>query len=127
MKSFHLLLLCFVCFVKSYGQAGRIVIEITKAKHKVYTTKVIQLDITPADSAWGRAIEKDIHRFIPVKNRVKKGKYIVSADFIGGKDGSFVEVKCDNDPGFGLCADIVRALKKYGKWGSGKVKVRQNI
>lgn len=126
MRIFQLTLLCLVCFAKSYGQTGRIVIEITKAKHRVYTTKVIQLDITPADSAWGRAIEKDINRFIPVKNRVKKGKYIVSADFIGGKDGSFVEVKCDNDPGFGLRAEIVRALKKSGNW-SGPVKLRNNI
>ena len=126
MKSFHLLLLCFVCFVKTYGQKGRIVIEITKANHKVYTTKVIQLDISPADSAWGQAFKKDINRFIPVKNRVKKGKYLVSADFIGGKDGGMVEVKCDNDPGFGLRAEIVRALKKSGNW-SGPVKVRSNI
>jgi hypothetical protein len=126
MKSFHLLLLSFICFVKTYGQTGRIVIEITKAKHKVYTTKVIQLDLTPADSAWGKSFEKDINRFIPVKNRVKKEKYIVSADFIKGKDGGFVEVKCDNDPGFGLRAEIVRALKKSEYW-SGPVKVRRNI
>jgi hypothetical protein len=34
MKSFQLILLCFVCVAKSYGQGGRIVVEITKEKHK---------------------------------------------------------------------------------------------
>jgi hypothetical protein len=45
MKSFQLLLLLLLCFVgvaKSYGQAGRIVVEITKEKHEIYTAKVIQ-------------------------------------------------------------------------------------
>jgi protein TonB len=124
MKSFQLLLLCFVCVAISYGQAGRVVIEITKAKHKVYTIKVVQLDIPRADSSWGQSFEKDLNRFIPVKNRVKKGKYLVSADFIRDKEGGLVEVKCENDPGFGIRAEIVRALKKSRKW-AGPVKVRQ--
>jgi hypothetical protein len=124
MRFFQLILLCLVCFAKSYGQTGRVVIEITKAKHKVYTTKVIRLDIPPADSAWGHAFTEDLNQFIPIKNRLKKGKYIVSADFIRDKEGGLVEVKCENDPGLGIRAEIVRALKKSGKW-SGPVKVLQ--
>jgi hypothetical protein len=118
MKSFQLILFCFVCVAKSYGQAGRIVIEITKEKHKIYSTKVIQSVI--ADSSLVRSLEKNLNRFIPVKNRVRKGKYIVSVNFIVAKDGNISDIECENDPGFGMCAEVVRELKKYGKWVTGK-------
>lgn len=126
MKSFLLILFCFVCVAKSYSQAGRIVMEITKAKHKTYTTKVAQLGLPGADSSWMQSFEKKFSRFVPVKNHVKKGTYTVSVRFILGKDGNCSDIECENnDPGFGLCAELVRELKKYGKWGTGKAISRQ--
>ncbi|OQP60000.1 hypothetical protein A3860_35090 [Niastella vici] len=120
MKSFQLILLCLVCVAKSYGQGGRIVVEITKEKHKSYTIKVIQWVNPRADSSWLPSIEKDLNRSIPANKHIKKGKYVVSARFIADKDGNICEVECENDPGFGIGADVVRALKKSGKWVSGK-------
>jgi hypothetical protein len=120
MKSFQLILLCLVCAVKSYGQGGRIVIEITKDKHRNYIIKVIQSVNPRADSSWLPSIEKDINRSISANKRIKKGKYIVSARFITDKDGSISDVECENDPGFGIGAAVVRVLKKSGKWVSGK-------
>lgn len=124
MKNFQLiLLLCFVSVAKIYGQGGRIVVEITKEKHKTYTTKVIQSVI--ADSSLVRSLEEKINRFIPVKNRVKKGIYIVSVNFIVAKDGGIVDIECKNDPGFELCAEVVRTLKKYQRWAPGELRMRQ--
>lgn len=126
MKSFQLMLLCFVCVAKSYGQAhgGRIVVEITKAKHKIYTYKVIQSVNSLADSSLVQSIERNLNRSIPVDKRAKrakKGKYIVSVNFIVDKVGNVSDVDCVNDPGFGMCAEVVRAIKKSGKWVPGKV------
>jgi hypothetical protein len=127
MKSFHLILLCFVCVAKSYGQGGRIVIEITKGKHKIYTTKVIQSVIPRADSSWVQSLEKNLNQSIPDKNRAKKGKYIVSVIFIVDKDGNVSHVECETDPGFGMCKEVVRIIKKSSllKPFSGKVIMQQ--
>ena len=75
-----------------------------------------------ADSSVVRAIEKRLTGFKPVKNHVKKGTYIVSANFIVTKDGHIADVECKNDPGFGLSAEVVRELKRYGGFGTGEVK-----
>jgi len=123
MKSFQLILLCFVCVAKSYGQGGEIVIEITKEKHKIFTTKVIQWVNPRADSSWVPSIEKGLNQSLSVNKRAKrakKGKYIVSVIFIVDKEGNVSDVECDKNPGFGLCAAVVRIVKKCGKWSSGK-------
>ena len=114
MKSFQLILLCFVCVAKSYGQGGQVVVEITKEKHKSYT-KVIEL-VYHADSSLVQSLENNLRRSIPDKNHAPKGKYIVSVRFIVDKDGNICDVECVNNPGFGLCNDIVRVVKKAGKW-----------
>jgi hypothetical protein len=121
MKSFQLILLCFVCVAKSYGQGGgRIVVEITKGKHKTYTTKVIESVIPRADSSWVQSLVKNINESIPDKNRAKKGKYICSVNFIIDKEGHISDVECVNNPGFGMCNAVVRVIKKSGKWVTGK-------
>jgi len=129
MKSFQLILLCFVCVAKSYGQAqtGRVVVEITKEKHNTYTTKVIQLVIPRADSSWVQSLEKNLIQSTPDKNRAKKGKYIVSVIFIVDKEGNISGVECDKNPGFEMCNEIVRIIKKSSlrSWGAGKVIKRQ--
>jgi hypothetical protein len=131
MKSFQLiLLLCFVGVAKSYGQAqgGQIVIEITKEKHKIFTTKVIQWVNPRADSSWVPSIEKGLNRSLSVNKRAKrakKGKYIVTVIFIIDKEGNIADVECKNDPGYpesgiGIRDEVVRAIKKSGRWGTGK-------
>jgi len=128
MKRFQLILLCFVCVAKSYCQAqgGQIVVEITKEKRKVYTYKVIQWVNPREDSSWAQSIEKRLNQSKPVKNHAKKGKYLASVIFIVDKNGNISDVECKNNPGFELCAELVRVIKKSGKWfvPPGGVKVQ---
>ena len=49
--------------------------------------------------------------------RPKKGKYIVSVRFITDKQGYVADVKCEKDPGFGMCEHVLRYVKKSPKWG----------
>jgi hypothetical protein len=134
MKSFQLILLCFVCVATSYGQrsqGGQIVIEITKEKHKVFTTKVIQWVNPHADSTWVPSIEKGLNRSLSLNKRAKrakKGKYIVTVNFIMDKEGHIADVECKNDPGYpeygiGIREEVVRAIKKSGKWSTGKGQI----
>jgi len=97
MKSFQLILLCFVCVAKSYGQAGQVVVEITKEKHKSYT-KVVQLVFPRVDSSVLQSLENNLNQSIPDKNRAPKGKYMVSVRFIVDKDGHVCDVECINNP-----------------------------
>ena len=122
-KIFKLVLLSFICVAKSYGQTpqnyyGRIEVEFTKEKRpkKFYTKVEFKTAFPGGDSAWVKSIEKDINQSIGVGKRIKKGKYIVSVKFILSKDGNLSDIACENDPGFGMCGEVIRVLKKTKKW-----------
>ena len=121
MKIFQLALLCFICVAKSYGQ---IVVEITKEKHpKRISTKVeIKSAFPGGDSSWVQSLEKKLNQSIPVNNGAKAGKYIVSVVFIVTKDGSLADILCKSDPGFGMCQQVVTAIKKLQKSPPGEVR-----
>jgi periplasmic protein TonB len=44
------------------------------------------------------------------------GKYTVIVKFVVSKDGSLSDVKCENDPGFGMCEEAIRVIKKTKNW-----------
>jgi hypothetical protein len=123
MRYFQLLLLCFLCVVNSYGQTGKrfygsVQVEITieKRPQKIYA-KVVE--VTPAfpggDSSWAQTLENNINRSLTVKKKAKAGKYIVSARFLVERDGSIADVACLKDPGFGMCEQVVGALKRQSR------------
>ncbi len=123
MRILQLALVCFICAAKSNGQKvansyGEIVVEITKEKNpkKIYTKVEIVSAFPGGDSAWIKSLEGNLNRSIPFRNGAKKGKYIVSAAFIMSKDGSISDVRCLSNPGFGMCEEVLRALKKNPKW-----------
>ena len=134
MKTFQLILLSLICVAKSYGQTvaknyyGRIDVEISKEKRSknIYTKVEIKSAFPGGDSAWVKSIENNINRSIGVGKRVKKGKYIVSVKFILSKDGNLSDIACENDPGYGMCEEVIRVLKKITKWTPAEpVKVRE--
>jgi hypothetical protein len=137
MRYFQLVMLCFICLAKSYGQTGTrsyhtVVVEITKEKKpKKISTKVeITSPFPGGDSSWIQSLEEKLNQSIPVKNGAKAGKYIVSVSFLIEKDGSLTDIRCLNDPDFEMCKHVMAAIKRNfpGKrWGtqidsSGKVR-----
>jgi hypothetical protein len=122
--TFLILFLCLTGGTKSYGQTaaknyfGRISVTFTKEKRpKKFFAKVeIKSPFPGGDTAWVRSIERNINESISVGRRVKKGTYIVTAKFILSKDGSLADIACENDPGYEMCAAVLRALKKTKKW-----------
>lgn len=121
-KLFQLILFCFICFVKTYGQTtsekryGSVIVEITKLKRKISPKVETKVDCAGADSSWVQSLEKKVCQAIAEGKRMKKGKYLVKAKFILSKDGSLSDIACENNPGFGICDEIIRVLKKTKTW-----------
>lgn len=120
MRYFLLSLLCFICVAKSDGQTNiyvRVDVEITKEKHpkKVYTKIDISSAFPGGDSSWVRSLEGKLNQLIRNNGRAKKGKYQASVQFIV-KDSSISDIRCLNDPGFGVCQELVRSLKIISPW-----------
>lgn len=119
MRNSLIVIVCFICVSKSFGQTaagkyGRIDVEITKEKKpkKIYAKVEIKSAFTGGDSSWVQSIEESLNHSLKFKNGAKPGKYTVSVLFIAAKDSSLAEVSCLNDPGFGMGAEVVRAVKK---------------
>jgi protein TonB len=128
MRHFQLALLCFICVSNSYSQTttnryGRIDVEITKEKHpkKVYAKVEIKSAFIGGDSSWLQSFEKSLNQSLTIDRRAKKGKYIVSAVFVVLEDSSLADIRCLNDPGFGMGTEVIRVLKKgMVRWKPGK-------
>ncbi len=124
MKNILFAIIYLICFSKSYGQTttnryGKIDVEITKEKHpkKVYAKAEIKTPFIGGDSLWLQSFEKNLNKSLTIDKRVKKGKYIVSAVFIVMEDSSLADIRCLNDPGFGMGQSVIRVLKKgMFKW-----------
>lgn len=123
-KNFLLALLSFICLVNGYGQTltrnyyGRIDVIFTKEKKpkRIYAKVEIKSAFPGGDSSWVQSLENRISQSIRPDRRVKKGKYIVSVQFVIAKDSSISDVRCLNDPGFGMGKQVVRALIKGQPW-----------
>ena len=123
MKYFQLALFCFICVANSYGQTvtnsyGRIDVEITKEKKpkRVYTKVEIKPAFPGGDSSWVQSLENKLNQSVRANRRVKKGKYIVSVQFVVDRNGSISDVKALTSNGYGMEAEVLRAIKKKAKW-----------
>lgn len=132
MRYFQIAILCIIWVAKSYGQTGTrsyhtVVVEITKEKKpKKISAKV---EVMPTvflggDSAWVRSFEDILNRMLSVEKKVKAGKYIVSLRFLLEKDGNVADIRCLNNPGFGLCEKVRAAIiRKFPpRWGPGEAR-----
>jgi protein TonB len=122
MRNFHLVLVCLICFANSYGQTatksyGKIDVEITKEnRKKIYAKVEIKSAFPGGDSSWVQSIQTTLNQSIQLGKGAKKGKYIVSAQFVVDKDGNISDLKAMTSNGYGMEAEVLRAIKKKPKW-----------
>lgn len=118
MNFFLLLIVCFIsatCFAQSSTHHyGRIEVAITKQKHpkKIVANVMTSPAAMGLDSARVRAIENSINQSLKFKNGARPGEYRVTAQFVLDKDSLLSDVRCIEDPGYGMCEAVLRALKK---------------
>lgn len=122
MRIFQLALLCFICAAHASGQTstrnyGQVVAEITKGKKKKVTAKVeVNYSLAGGDTTLASYIEKNLNETIRLKKGAKKGKYLVRVQFVLDKEGRVADIKCIQDPGYGMCVEVMRVLKKRTAW-----------
>ncbi|MGN7783100.1 energy transducer TonB [Niabella sp. 22666] len=66
--------------------------------------------------AWREFLVKNLNGMTPVKNGAAKGMYTVIAQFIVDTEGNISDIRPLTFEGFGMEDEVVRVLKKSGKW-----------
>lgn len=97
---------------------GTQVVEVKKDddENKVFTKVEVEAEFPGGQAAWSNYLQKNLNASIPVDNGASGGKYTVIVKFIVSRDGSLSDVQCENDPGFGMCQEAVRVIKKTKNW-----------
>jgi hypothetical protein len=122
MKLYLFILINLIFINKAFNQVIEIKIEIG-AKRRV--TKVdVDGNFAGADTVLRESVKRRLgtSKF----KGAKKGTYTVRVAYIVTKDGSMADVECIKDPGYGMGAESVRAVKASGKWGTGPVRAAKS-
>jgi periplasmic protein TonB len=99
-------------------EKGTQVVEVKVAddENKIFTKVEVEAGYIGGDDAWRNYLRSTLNANTPVDNGASGGKYTVIVKFVVSKDGSLSDIGCENDPGFGMCEEAVRVIKKTKKW-----------
>jgi periplasmic protein TonB len=94
------------------------VVEVKKPDEegKIFTAVEIEAGFPGGEDAWRSYLRNTLNAGTPIDNGAGGGKYTVIVKFVVSKDGSVSDIKCENDPGFGMCDEAVRVIKKTKNW-----------
>lgn len=94
------------------------VMEVKKpdTENEIFTKVEIEAAFPGGKDAWLNYLRRTLNADVPVDNGASAGKYTVIVKFVVSKDGSLSDIKCENDPGFGMCEEAVRVIKKTKNW-----------
>lgn len=79
------------------------------------------------DTSWRSYLEKNLNASEVIGKKAKKGKYTVVVNYVLSKDGDISDIMCKDDPGYKMCEESIRVIKKTTRWGLGKVFNRQVV
>jgi hypothetical protein len=114
MKHLLLMLLCLACIICTHGQ---IVVEFSKPKKRSKAIVTVQVKGTSInDSALLSSLLRNLDASKVMGKGVKKGKYIVVVKYLFSKDGTLSDISCEKDPGYGMCQEVLRVMKKNKTW-----------
>lgn len=83
---------------------------------KLYFSPQIPASFPGGESAWRDFIAANLDTNILIKNGAPAGTYTVTVKFIVGMDSIVSDVRCENNPRYGICQEAIRLIKKSGKW-----------
>ncbi len=98
---------------------GTGVVEVPKKEDdegKIFTKVEVEAGFPGGDAAWRNYLTKNLNTEVPADNGAGEGNYTVIVKFVVSKDGSVSEVSCESDPGFGICQEAMRVIKKTKNW-----------
>lgn len=99
-------------------ETGTEVVQVKKddEENTIFTSVQVEASFPNGEDAWRDYLRRNLNAGTPVDNGASAGKYTVIVKFVVSKDGSLSEIKCENDPGFGMCEEAIRVIKKTKNW-----------
>ncbi len=88
----------------------------TDNENEIFTKVEIEATFQGGEDAWRNYLRNTLNGNTPVDYGASAGKYTVIVKFVVSKNGSLSDIKCENDPGFGMCEEAVRVIKKTKNW-----------
>ena len=83
---------------------------------KIFTSVQVEAGFPGGPAAWIKYCQRSINAQVGVDNGAPPGTYTVVVSFIVDKQGNISEVQAENDPGYGMAAEAVRAIQRGPKW-----------
>jgi periplasmic protein TonB len=80
---------------------------------KIFTSVQVE---AAYDGDWNNFIKRNLNPNVPADNGAEEGTYTVIVKFVVSKDGSLSDITCENDPGYGICEEAKRVIKKTKNW-----------
>jgi hypothetical protein len=126
MKLFLLILVNFIFINNAFSQNERKRYGVIEIKFEIGSKRrITKVDVErkyDADTALTESIKRRINTSTSVDRGAKRGTYTASVSYIVDKEGNLSDVECIKDPGYGMGAISVRAVKASTKWGSGPIR-----
>ncbi len=97
---------------------GTAVVEAPKTddEDKIFTKVEKEAEFPGGLDGWRRYLERNLNAQVPVDNGAPEGNHTVIVRFIVSRDGTISDVSCEKDPGYGMCQEAIKVIKKGPKW-----------
>jgi hypothetical protein len=121
MKLLLLILVNFIFINNAISQTQRKAYGVIEIKFEIGAKRrITKVDVEGkdgADTALIESVKKRINTSSSVDRGAKRGTYTASVAYMIDKEGHISDVECIKNPGYGMGAISVRAVKASTKWG----------
>ena len=100
-------------------EKGTGVVEVIKKdddEGQIFTKVEVEAGFPGGDAAWHNFLQKNLNGGVASDNGAAAGTYKVTVRFVVSKDGSLSDITCEDDPGYGICEEAKRVIKKTKNW-----------
>ncbi|MGC4102282.1 energy transducer TonB [Ferruginibacter sp.] len=102
--------------VEDKGTGAVEVPKVEDDEGKIFTKVEVEAEFPGGPGAWNAFLKKNLNGDVPTDNGAAEGTYTVVVKFVVSRDGSLSDITCESDPGFGICEEAKRVIKKTKNW-----------
>lgn len=113
MKPFKINLLVLLL---GLSMAAHSQVEVPKDEAPIFEKVEIEASYPGGEAAWRKYLEKNLNAMTPINNSAPSGYYQIWIQFIVDRDGNLADIKALTNLGYGMEAEVIRILRKSGKW-----------
>jgi hypothetical protein len=114
MNLFKMNLLASLLFLSAFVKAQTT--DTVSIDNVIFQKVEIEANYPGGEQAWRTYLEKNLDASTPIKNSAPSGYYTVWIQFIVNKEGGLSDIKALTNFGYGMEAEVMRILRKSGKW-----------